>query len=203
MTVQTPIEIEHTPAVTRADHVAGAAQGQWTYAAYAALPDDGARYEIIDGVLYMPPAPGTGHQAANRWFIFYLTMHVQVPKLGDVFGPPIDVELAPNVVVQPDVLVVLAANAGMITPTRIVGAPDLIVEIASPATATYDRSKKLAAYEHAGVREYWLADPNLRTIEVLTLEAHGYDSKGVFAGKALLPSRIVAGLPVQVQQFFA
>lgn len=193
---------EYQPVVTPADHVAGAPQGLWTYAAYAALPDD-QRYEIIDGVLYMPPAPNVFHQAANRWFIFYLTMHVQLPGLGDVFGPPCDVGLAPNVVVQPDVIVVLTANSGVITPSRIVGALDLVVEIASPSTATYDRSKKLAVYERAGVGEFWIADPVARTVEVLLLEANGYGSKGVFGGKSLLPSRAVPGLPAQVQQFFA
>jgi Uma2 family endonuclease len=130
-------------------------------------------------------------------------IHVQFAGLGRVYHAPFDVELAPNVVVQPDVIVVLQANSGIITPTRIVGVPDFVVEIALPSTATYDRSKKLAVYERAGVGEFWIADPVARTVEVLMLEANGYGSKGVFGGKSLLPSRTVPGLPVQVQQFFA
>jgi len=154
-------------------------------------------------VLYMPPAPNIAHQSASNLFAFYLTMHVQMTGQGWVFSAPIDVELAPNVVVQPDVVVVLAANQGIIAPERIIGAPDLVVEIASPGTATYDRSKKLAAYERAGVHEYWIADPIARTVEVLLRDGDSYASKGVFAGKATLPSRVAPGLPVQARQFFA
>jgi Uma2 family endonuclease len=195
--------IDYMPVVTPADHVAGASQGQWTYASYAAVPDDGQRYEVIDGVLYMAPAPSIDHQSANNLFAFYLTMHVQLPGLGRVYSAPCDVELAPNVVVQPDVIVVLADNQGVITPSRIVGAPDLLVEIASPSTATYDRSRKLRAYEQAKVTEFWIVDPIARTVEVLLLQQDSYRSQGVFAGQALLPSRVIPGLPVQVQQFFA
>jgi Uma2 family endonuclease len=151
----------------------------------------------------MPPAPNTVHQAATNWFAYYLTMHVQVPGLGRVFSAPCDVELAPNVVVQPDVIVVLAANQSIITSSRIVGMPDLLVEIASPGTATYDRSRKLQAYERAGVPEYWIADPAACTVEVLLLRGGAYWSQGVWTGQALLPSQVVPGLPVQVQLFFA
>ena len=201
-TIVTQVD-DYQAVVSRADDVAGPSQGQWDYASYAALPDDGRRSEIIDGVLYMPPAPNIAHQSASNLFAFYLTMHVQMTGQGWVFSAPIDVELAPNVVVQPDVVVVLAANQGIIAPERIIGAPDLVVEIASPGTATYDRSKKLAAYERAGVHEYWIADPIARTVEVLLRDGDSYASKGVFAGKATLPSRVAPGLPVQARQFFA
>ena len=195
--------IEYLPVVTPADHVSGAAQGQWTYASYAAVPDDGQRYEVIDGVLYMAPAPNEGHQSTNNLIATYLTIHVQFAGRGRVYAAPFDVELAPNVVVQPDVIVVLAENKHIITPSRIIGSPDLVVEVTSPGTATYDRSKKLRAYEQAGVKEFWIADPYAHTVEVLLLEQDAYRSQGVFAGQALLPSRVVPGLPVHVHQFFA
>lgn len=197
------VAIEYMPVVTPADHVAGAAQGQWTYASYAAVPDDGRRYEVIDGVLYMAPAPSIDHQSTNNLLATYLTIHVQFAGKGRVYAAPCDVELAPNVVVQPDVIVVQAKSHVIITPSRIVGAPDLLVEVASPGTATYDRSKKLRAYEQAGVKEFWIVDPAAHTVEVLLLEQNTYRSQGVFAGRALLPSRVVPELPVQVQQFFA
>jgi Uma2 family endonuclease len=191
------------PMVTTADHVTGMPQGKWTYADYAALPDDGRRYEIINGMLYMPPAPSMLHQAANRWFVFYLTTYVQLTGLGQVFSAPCDVELAPNVVVQPDVIIVLNTNLGIITPSHIVGVPDLLVEITSPGTVGYDRRTKQDAYARVGVPEYWIADPAAQTIEVLQLERDSYRSAGVFQGQATLPSRIVPGLPVRVAQFFA
>lgn len=191
------------PVVIPADHVTGTSQGSWTYLDYARLSGDGQRYEIVDGVLYMPPAPNISHQDASGWFFFYLTTHVRLAGLGRVFHAPCDVELAPNAVVQPDVIVVLNTNLGIITPSHIVGVPDLLVEITSPGTVGYDRRTKQDAYARAGVPEYWIADPAAQTVEVLQLEHDSYRSMGVFQGQATLPSRIVPGLPVRVAQFFA
>ncbi len=191
------------PIVAPADHIPGPAQGQWTYADYAKIPDDDHRYEIIDGVLYMPPSPGSAHQGSNGRFFYYLFPHVELKGLGRVFTAPFDVELAPNKVVQPDVIVVLNSNLSILTPSRIIGSPDLVVEIASPGTATYDRNTKLTAYASASIPEYWIADPAARTIEVLTLDQGAYRIIGVFQGQALLPSQVVTGLTVHVDQFFA
>jgi Uma2 family endonuclease len=188
--------------VTPADHMPGAKQGQWTYKDYAAFPDDGQRYEIIDGVLYMAPSPTEWHQSAVGEFFSYLRTYVKLAGLGRVYVAPFDVELAYNVVVQPDVLVVLNENLGKIIPSRVIGAPDLVVEVASPGTATHDRRKKQDAYARAGVPEYWIADSAARTIEVFTLEAAAYRSLGVFEGPAILPSLVIPVFPVQVKQFF-
>ncbi len=196
--------MERQSVVTRADRVPGPEQGHWTYNHYAALPDDGRRYEIVDGVLYnMTPSSGRSHQNAALWLAHYLLMHVKVAGLGQVFSAPFDVVLAPDVVVQPDVLVVLNENSEKITEARIVGAPDLVVEVSSPATAGYDRREKQDAYAHAGVPEYWIADPASRTVEVLILEGGAYQSAGVFSGQATLLSKIVPAIAeVRVEQFF-
>ena len=199
MTVSTDL----LPVVVPADDVPGPPQGQWTYADYAALPEDGRRYAVVDGVLYMVPSPGESHQAANAMFITYLNLHVGLAGLGRVYGPPFDVELSPDTIVQPDVIVVLNANAGIITPQRIVGAPDLVVELASPGTATHDRSVKMRAYERAGAREYWIADPIARTVEVWVLEQGSFRPRGIFQGQTTIPSTVIPSLPVQVAQFFA
>jgi Uma2 family endonuclease len=188
--------------VTTADDVQGPPQGRWTYDAYAALHDD-ERYEIIDGVLYMAPAPGAPHQTTVGWFVFYLTTHVQIKKRGRVLPAPFDVELAPSSVVQPDVLVILNDNLGILTPSRVIGAPDLVIEVASPGTAGYDRREKQDAYALAGVREYWIADPASKTIEVLQLQDDRYRLVGVFQNGAILPSTVVPNMPVHVDQFFA
>jgi Uma2 family endonuclease len=190
------------PTVTPADQAPGPDQGQWTYADYAALPDDGQCYELIAGVLFMAPAPGTDHQAVSSLITTFLTIHVQLAGLGRVFAAPTDVELAPGTVVQPDVLVISAASLGRITPSRIIGAPDLVVEIVSPSTSGYDRREKQDAYAQAGVAEYWVADPAAQTVELLFLEQGAYRSQGVFRGQARIPSRVVASLPVPVAQFF-
>lgn len=190
------------PVVQPAAGVPGPPQGSWTYADYARLPDDGRRYEIIDVVLYVAPSPNTSHQDAARWFVYDLTQHVHLTGRGLVFSAPFDVELTARDVVQPDVLVVLAEHASIITPSRIIGAPDLVIEIISPSTAGYDRRQKQDVYARAGVRECWIADPGTRTIETLVLEAGTYRSLGAFQGQATLLSQIVPDLPVRVEQFF-
>jgi Uma2 family endonuclease len=190
---------------SRADHVPGPRQGSWTYEDYAALPDDGNRYEIIDGVLYLSPAPNILHQIVVTTIAAYLKLHVEFVGLGRVLAAPTDVELAPrDSPLQPDVIVVLNDNLRILeSKTRIVGAPDLVVEVASPSTATYDRREKLDAYARAGVREYWLVDPYAQTVEVLYLEGGAFISAGAFHGGALLPSRVVPEFPVRVEQCFA
>jgi Uma2 family endonuclease len=189
--------------VTVADNLPGPRQGQWTYKDYAALPDDGHRYEIVDGVLFMAPSPNEWHQAAAGRLFRHLATQVEDAGLGRVYIAPFDVELAPNTVVQPDVLVILSANYKKITLSRVIGAPDLVVEVSSPGTVGYDRDKKQNAYARAGVREYWIADPWSRTVEVFSLEAGAYRSLGVFEGKATLPSRVVPGFSTRVERFFA
>ena len=194
---------ESLPMVRRADDVAGPAQGRWTYEAYAALPDDGRRYEVIDGILYLMPGPSPRHQGVSTRFTTYLAIHVEMAGLGRVFAAPLDVLLPHAQPVQPDIIVVLNHKLHLISERGIEGPPDLVVEIASPGTRTHDRGTKLAAYARGGVPEYWLAEPADQTIEVLALEDGAYRSLGVFTGAATLPSRILPDLPVRVEQFFA
>ena len=199
MTTSAPLDV--LPVVTVAAPLFGPPQGRWTYADYAALPDDGNRYEIIAGVLYTTPAPGAGHQSVSARLVTFLVTHVEFAGLGRVFAAPVDVELAPDTVVQPDIVVILSANLDRITPSRIIGAPDLVVEILSPGTAGYDRREKQDAYARSGVGEYWIVDPGAQTVELLTLDQGGYRSHGVFRGQARLPSSAVT-MPVPVERFF-
>lgn len=194
---------ESLPIVRRADHVPGPPQGCWTYDDYAALPDDGNRYEVINGILYLMPGPTSVHQAVLSWFLYYLMQHVQIPGLGRVFAAPLDLLLPDVRPAQPDIMVVLNHKLHLITQRGIEGPPDLVVEIASPGTRTHDRSTKPAAYARGGMPEYWLAEPADQTVELLVLEEGGYRSLGVFTGASLLPSRVLPGLPVPVQQLFA
>lgn len=196
--------IEALPMVVRADHIPGPPQGEWTYEAYAVIPDDGNRYEIIDGVLYMAPAPNPNHQSVVAGFTAQLMINVQYAGLGRVYPSPVDVLLPPRTnPLQPDIVVVLNTNLGILTRKNITGAPDLVIEILSPGTAGYDRREKQNAYARAGVKEYWIADPYAQTIEVLILEGDSYRSAGVFAGASTLPSAVLPDFPVRVEQFFA
>jgi Uma2 family endonuclease len=187
----------------RADHVAGPPQGQWTYKHYAEIPDDGQRYEILDGVLYMSPAPSGPHQRTDLRIGYYLLTYIEFVGLGIVLTAPFDVELSFSNVVQPDVIVLLKENSHRYISSRIVGAPDLVIEVTSPGTSRYDRKQKSRAYAQAGVKEYWIVHPLEHTVEVFVLEAGKYCSVGVFSGEQTIPSQVIPHFPVQVQQFFA
>ncbi len=188
--------------VTPADWVPGPPQGFWTYKDYAALPIDGHHYEIVNGVLVMTPPPTPEHQSISMRISYHLFAHVELTGQGRVFAAPIAVELLPENVFEPDIVVVLNAHLHIIAAKKINGAPDLVVEIASPSTATYDRLIKYDRYAQAGVTEYWIVKPTTRTIEVMILENGKYHSLGVFRGQETLPSQVVSALPVQVEQFF-
>jgi len=187
--------------ITPADHVPGPRQGEWTYSHYAALPDDGHRYEILDGVLYMAPSPNDSHQETAYLIATYLMMHVKFNHLGKVFGAPFDVELAEKIVFQPDVLVVLSEHKERVK-RHVIGAPDLVVEVASSKTRLNDRTNKYRAYANAGVQEYWIVDPVPQNIEVLTLEGGEYHSIGIFSGEQIICSPLLPDFSVRIKQFF-
>jgi Uma2 family endonuclease len=194
---------EELSVVTPADWVSGPPQGSWTYEDYAALPNDGRRYEIVNGVLVMTPAPTPEHQDIVGEIYVALRAYVKLTGLGRVFMGPIDVQLSPNNTFQPDLVVVLNTHLERVAEKKIIGAPDLMVEIASPSTAAYDRLTKYEKYAQAGITEYWIVKSTRRTVEVLVLENGEYRSLGVFGEQATLPSRVIPGLPVHVGQFFA
>ncbi len=150
----------------------------------------------------MTPAPDIAHQEIVGEIFAHLRNYIKLTGIGKVFVAPVDVRLDASTIVQPDVLVILNAHLERIAEKRIVGAPDLVVDVASPATKEHDCYKKRAAYALAGVPEYWIVDPTERNVEVLILEAGTYRSSGIFHGRQSVPSQIVAGFSVPVEQFF-
>ena len=139
-----------------------------TYRDYCALPDDGRRYEILDGDLRVSPSPMTPHQrvTARLWAI--IDAHARRHGLGEPFIAPTDVLLGPHDVIVPDIAFVSAARRSIVTEKNLKGAPDLIVEVLSPNTAIRDKRDKRAIYARAGVRFYWIIDP--KRVSILELE---------------------------------
>lgn len=166
----------------------------WTYADLTRLPDDGRRYEIIDGVLYEMPSPSADHARA----IMNLILSVLGPLVqalgGRLFTAPLDVFLPGADPVQPDLLVLLPEQLHLVSRRGIEGAPALIVEVLSPSNADYDRTVKRALYARAGVREYWLVSPDAATVEVLVLEGDRYRTHVRAAGDEAVTSTVLAGL---------
>jgi Uma2 family endonuclease len=145
-----------------------------TYSDYAQLPDDGRRHEIIDGEHYVSPSPSSAHQDASRHIQFQLYEHIEVEGLGKVYNAPMDLQLSDTDVVQPDLMVILREHEHYISPSRIIGTPDLIVEIKSPTTAEHDRGVKRSLYQQYGVPEYWIVDVDSHTVERYVLEGDRY-----------------------------
>lgn len=138
----------------------------WTAADVRELPDDGNRYECIDGELLVTPAPRGRHQAALRDLFRILDPYVQRHGVGDFLWSPADIELEPGSLVQPDLFVarLLPGITRFRDWTDIAGL-ELAVEVLSPSTARYDRMVKRKFYQRAGVTEYWIVDLDARLIE--------------------------------------
>lgn len=145
-----------------------------TYADYVALPDDGHRYQLLDGELVMTPSPTAWHQAALRELEFKLLGFIRAHHLGEIFFAPLDVRLDDHNVVQPDLLFISKERAGILQGGRIIGAPDLCVEILSPGTERLDRLRKLELYARFQVPHYWIVDLEARAIEEYVLRKDVY-----------------------------
>ena len=151
------------------------------YEHYVCYPDDGHRHEIIDGDHYVNPAPNTKHQRYSGRIHFQLFDQIDELQRGAVFAAPTDLQLADHDIVQPDLIVVMNERRVIITPTKIEGIPNLIVEILSPSTRENDRVLKKGLYERAGVPEYWIVDPADQAIEQFVLR----DTKYVLEGRPM------------------
>ena len=175
---------------------------KFTYKDYKSLPEsETKRYELMEGELIMVPSPSFEHQRLSRNLEFILYSFVKEKKLGTVIDAPLDVHLGEDVV-QPDILFVSKERASIITEEEIRGAPDLVVEILSPATAERDRTYKKTLYARHGVREYWIVDPEEKTIKVMTLGKAGFESSGTYGKRDILKSSIFSGLNISLSEVF-
>lgn len=138
---------------------------RWTAAMVRALPDDGKRYELIDGELLVSPSPRLLHQHAVALLWQALHVYVRGQRIGRAYMSPADIELEPETIAQPDVFVApLSAGRG---PQHWTDISALLVaaEVLSPSTARYDRVTKRRFYSRRRVPEYWVVDADARLIE--------------------------------------
>ena len=175
----------------------------WTYRDYYNMPDDGNRYEIIDGELFMMAAPTEKHQAismeiAGR-FYNYLRGKPCVVRFA-----PLDVRLAlygekkgdEENVVQPDIMVFCSRS--QLDEKGGVAAPDFVAEILSPSTKKMDRQRKLKLYEKAGVREYWIVDGENEPVEVYVHDGTKFGPKDYYNMSSIITSAIFTDFEVKV-----
>lgn len=162
--------------------------------------NDGRRYELIGGALIVVPSPRPKHQKIANRFFAALDRFVLMKNLGEVNGD-VDVHLG-DVVVAPDVFFVARERLEIIGEFNIQGAPDLVVEILSPSTAVYDKKEKSRIYLKYGVKEYWLVDPELQLVEVLTAGENEWRRTGVFDREDVLTTTLLPGLEINLGEIF-
>ena len=171
-----------------------------TYADYVELPADGRCYEIIRGKLYVSPSPFSVHQLVLATRRSFRREH----GLGKVLFAPLDVILADDSVVQPDLIYISEVRRPAIKGRWIHGAPDLVVEVLSESTSRKDRLVKRQLYAEYGVRESWLVDVEARSISLLGLRSRqrAYATIASGTGDRPLGSRVLAGLELRPSDVF-
>ena len=182
-------------------------EGPLTWADYAALPES-VRCEVIEGEVWMSPAPELDHQdAAGNLFYELKAWLRQHPGIGRVFIAPVDVILEDDneqvTVLQPDIVFVTDANGERLSQRGIEGPPDLVIEISSPSTRERDRQTKRALYAQHGVPEYWLVDRDTQTVEILRRHGRGYRRAQVARGDEELTTALLPGFTLRVASIFA
>ena len=180
----------------------------YTFADYLKW-NDGKRYELIDGQVYiLAPAPSPEHQRISGELYRQISNYL-LDKDCQVFAAPFDVRLPEGeerdeeilTIVQPDILVV--CDKSKLDQRGLKGAPDMVIEIVSPSTAGRDRGLKRDLYERNGVREYWLVDYSNKTIEVYLLnKGNSYGKPVVYSAEEKVPVNIFEGLEIELSLVF-
>jgi Uma2 family endonuclease len=176
--------------------------GSWTYADLEARPDDGKRYEIIDGVLFEMTGSNMRHGDTAHNLTELLRPYVRALG-GRLYNPIVDVFFPGADPVQPDIFLLLPGGATYRSERGVEGIPDLIVEVLSPSNRRHDALTKRDLYERAGLREYWLVDPAVETVEVLALVDGRFQRLGLFSGAATVASTVLPDLAFAAADVFA
>ncbi len=150
----------------------------------------------------MVPSPTTYHQRISWNLGYALGDFVRSHDLGVIYNAPLDVVFSQEDVAQPDILFIAKQKQAIITKENIQGAPDLIIEILSPATAERDKTYKRTLYARYGVKEYWLVDPDKQSIEVLELGENGFEPAGIYSKKETFVSPLLQGICLDLEKVF-
>jgi Uma2 family endonuclease len=173
----------------------------YTYEDYAKLPE-GAPYQLMGGTLVMTPVSSTYHQIISMKLEVRLANFVIEKDLGIILNAPIDVYFEETETYQPDIIFISKDKLHIIEPQRINGAPDIVIEILSPSTAYYDLRKKLKIYEKHGVREYWIVDPESKSVEVHENKESKFRIVQEVEGEGKVKSSVLEGFEVELKDIF-
>ena len=148
---------------------------KFTYEELQHFPNDGNRYEIVDGELFVTPSPIPLHQRIVGNLYARLWDHVKKHNVGEVYVAPLDVVFTDSTVLEPDILFVSRARLHIIGEKNLSGPPDLVVEVLSESSSRLDHEIKPKQYALHGVPEFWRIDPWVKTIEVFRLHEGNYE----------------------------
>lgn len=174
---------------------------KFTYTDYLQLPEQDRR-ELIGGDFYVVPSPSVRHQQIVVNIGRRLSEHVRSDQLGRVLWAPLDVVLSDEDVVQPDIMYISKQRRGIISEQNISGAPDLVIEILSPSTADRDRGLKQSLYARFRIGEYWIVDPEERSVQVMELGTEAYDAMKKY-GSGTVSSPSLPALNLTIDEVFA
>ena len=177
-------------------------QQEWTDADYFALPDTNRFVELSEGELIMPPHPTNTHQRVVLRLVLVFQSFVEARDVGTIRFAPLPVRLWPGKIREPDILFVSHEHADRIG-EQFYGPPDLVVEAISPGTRRVDRGEKFLEYARAGISEYWLVDPEARSIEVFVLQDGVYTLLVKAGPGEKARSQLLDGLQVGADKVFA
>lgn len=169
---------------------------------YRSLPPSGERYQLIEGDLYMAPAPNRFHQDVSRTILLRIANYLESHPIGAVYCAPLDVYLNDNNVFQPDLVYIASDNFGVLTDAGVEGAPDLVVEILSAGTAKLDRNPKKRVYAESGVKELWFVDPETTTVSVYFLQENALQPVAIYSSSDRFESKFFPDLVFSVADFF-
>ena len=167
----------------------------------AQMPDDGKRYEVLEGDLAVSPSPHRNHQRLVLNCVEFFRQ-LEHDHLGEVYTAPFDVILDHHNVVEPDVLFVCQEHLDIVTDANIQGPPDVVVEVLSPSTRDRDLGVKIHLYARFGVREYWTADPDNQSLTLYRLTADGYQPWGPYTRHEAVTSPLFPDHPLSVAALF-
>jgi len=166
------------------------------------LPDTGPRYQLIEGELYISPAPNRYHQVISRNIEFMLMKYLEAHPIGEIYDAPFDVYLSETDVFQPDLVFVAKENFGILTDAGVEGTPDCVIEILSPSNAYLDKKSKLRVYARTGVKELWIVDSETRRVQVYDLPQNAETPAAVHGEKDSFRSPHFPGLEIRGSEIF-